>query len=114
MYCRAQLPDAGQIKAKTSILQILRMTIQIHDQNVDLGGYDNADHLPVRQNETIPVKPFGTLGIGVEEPDRESAPAGRSRQSRVDNAPREQDMCHRRHSHRSTLVSRIVTSESTV
>jgi len=34
----------------------------------------------------------------------------RSRQCHVDNAPCEQDVCRRCHSHRSTLVSKTVTS----
>jgi len=71
MYCKAQLSGDSQNKPKMSLvtLKALPMTIQIYDQNVDR-GYNSADRLPVRQNETVPVEPFGAFGIGVEKPDR--------------------------------------------
>lgn len=119
MYCKAQLSEDNQNKARMSppIWQLSPMTIQIHDQSEIEDTTVQITH-PFDKTKRSLLNHLELLGLAlknlIEVPDS-SIPGkegGRSTECRVDDAPCEQDVGRRSHSHRGTLKSRIDTSEN--
>jgi hypothetical protein len=118
MYCKAQLPEASQIEAKNE--DIVNLTHAYTNSRSERRSGETTAQIthPFDKTKRSLLNHLELLGLALKNLIRvpNSLVPGRGRCEirivSVDNAPCEQDVCYWCHSHRSTLVSKIVTSEN--
>jgi len=119
MYCKAQLHEVSQIRSRNG--RVTNLTHGYTNSRSERRSGDTAAQItyPFDKTKRSLLNHLESLGLALKNlikmadslvPGKGDVPSG---QCQIDNAPCEQDVCRRCHSHRSTLVSKTVTSENT-